>query len=82
MVPLSGEEVEQTLGSEVISEIANKVDISQSFARTVMGYAIPKVIVLMAQEEAIPPGIPASASSVLDSAIPLSSSPSRKYRSP
>src|ERR1700730_16885384 len=36
VVPLSGQEVEQTLGPDVISEIANKADISQSFARTVM----------------------------------------------
>ena len=75
VVPLSGEEVEQTLGSEVISEIANKADISQSFARTIMGYAIPKIIVLLAQGEAVPPPIPASESSVPDLAIQLSSSP-------
>ena len=49
VVPLSGQEVEVTLGSDVISEIANKVGISQSFARTIMGYAIPKIIVLLAQ---------------------------------
>src|ERR1700730_11703197 len=74
VVPLSGDEVEQTLGSEIISEIANKADISQSFARTIMGYAIPKIIVLLAQGEAVPSAIPASESSVLDSAIPLLSS--------
>jgi|GEM_PF-1251178 len=75
VVPLSGEEVEQTLGSEVISEIAKKADISQSFARTIMGYAIPKIVVLLAQGEAVPPAIPASESSVPISAIPLSFSP-------
>jgi uncharacterized protein YidB (DUF937 family) len=74
VVPLSGQEVEATLGSDVISEIANNVGISQSFARTIMGYAIPKIIVLLAQGEAVPSAIPASESSVLDSAIPLSSS--------
>jgi len=41
-VPLSGDEVEQTLGCDAISEIANKVGISQSFARTILGDAIPK----------------------------------------
>ena len=81
-MPLSGEEVERTLGSDVISEIANKADISQSFARTVMGYAIPKVIVLMAQGEAVPPAIPASASSVPDAAIPLSFSPAKEIPQP
>jgi len=75
IVPLSGEEVEQTLGSDAISEIANKADISQSFARTIMGYAIPKIIGLLAKGEAVPPAIPASESSVLDSAIQLSFSP-------
>ncbi|MGA7384738.1 MAG: YidB family protein, partial [Methylocella sp.] len=75
VVPLSGQEVEETLGSDVISEIADKVGMSQSFARTIMGYAIPKIVVLLAQGEAVPPAIPASELSVLDSAIPLSSSP-------
>jgi len=82
VVPLSGEEVEQTLGSEVISEIANKADISQSFARTIMGYAIPKIIVLLAQGEAIPPAIPASESRFLDTPISLSSSPVEEITQP
>ena len=63
VVPLSGQEVEEALGSGVIGEIAKKADISQSFARTIMGYAIPKIIVLLAQGAAVPPAIPASASS-------------------
>jgi uncharacterized protein YidB (DUF937 family) len=82
VVPLSGEEVERTLGSEVISETAKKADISQSFARTIMGDAIPKVIVLLAHGEAVPSAIPASKSSVLDSAIPLSSSPAKEIPQP
>ena len=82
VVPLSGEEVEQTLGTEVISEIAKKADISQSFARTIMGDTIPKVVVLLAQGEAVPSAIPASESSVLDSAIPLSSSPPKEITPP
>jgi uncharacterized protein YidB (DUF937 family) len=82
VVPLSGQEVEATLGSDVISEIANKVGISQSFARTVMGYAIPKIAVLLAQGEAVPSAIPASESSILDSAVPLSSSPAQEITQP
>jgi outer membrane protein OmpA-like peptidoglycan-associated protein len=74
-VPLSGQEVEQTLGSDVIRGIANKIGVSQRFARTILGYAIPKIIVLRAQDGAIPSAIRASASSFLDSAIPFSSSP-------
>ncbi|MGH6868297.1 MAG: YidB family protein, partial [Methylocella sp.] len=72
-VPLSGQEVEKALGSDAISEIANKVDVNQSFARTILGDAIPKIIVLLAQGGAVPSVIPAPASSFLDSAIPLSS---------
>jgi uncharacterized protein YidB (DUF937 family) len=68
-VPLSGQEVEQTLGGDVISSIANKIGVSQRFARTILGYAIPKIIVLRAQDGAIPSAIRASASSFLDSAI-------------
>ena len=74
-VPLSGEEVEKALGSDVISEIANKVDINQSFARTILGDAIPKIILLLKQGAATPSAVPAPASNFLDSAIPLSSSP-------
>jgi uncharacterized protein YidB (DUF937 family)/TolA-binding protein len=82
VVPLLGQEVEKTLGSDVISEIANKVGISQSFARTIMGYAIPKIIILLAQGEAVPPAIPASESSFLDSAVPLASSPVEEIPQP
>ncbi|HEY8031801.1 MAG TPA: YidB family protein [Methylocella sp.] len=82
IVPLLGQEVEQTLGSDVISEIAKKADISQSFARTIMGDAIPKIIVLLAKGEAIPPAVPASESPVLDSAIPLPSSPIEEITQP
>ncbi|MGH6841400.1 MAG: YidB family protein, partial [Methylocella sp.] len=74
-VPLSGEEVEKALGSGVISKIANKADINQSFARTILGDAIPKIIVLLARGEAVPPAIPALESNFLDSAISPSSSP-------
>jgi OOP family OmpA-OmpF porin len=71
-VPLSGQEVEQTLGCDVVSEIANKVGVSQRFARTILGYAIPRTIGLLATGGAIPSAIPVTASSFLDSAIPLS----------
>jgi len=82
IVPLSGQEVEETLGSDVISEFANKAGVSQSFAGTIMGYTIPKIIVLLTQDEAVPSAIPSSASSFLDSAIPLSFSPVEKITQP
>ncbi|HEY4847778.1 MAG TPA: OmpA family protein [Methylocella sp.] len=62
VVPLSGQEVEETLGSGVLSEIAGKAEVSQRFAGTILGYAIPKIIGQLAQG-----GFP-------DLAIPLSSS--------
>ena len=68
-VPLSGQEVEQTLGSDVISGIANKIGVNQRFARTILGYAIPEIIVLQAQGGAIPPAISAWAASFHDSTI-------------
>ena len=74
-MPLSGQEVEQTLGSDVVSGIANKLGISQCFARTILGYAIPKVIVLLAPGGAVPLAIRASASSFPAAAIPFSPSP-------
>ena len=74
-VPLSGQEVERALGCEVISKIADRIGVSQIFARTILGYAIPEIIVLRAQGGAIPPAISAWAASFRDSAIPLSSTP-------
>src|SRR3984893_13046301 len=74
-VPLSGQEVERALGCEVISKIADRIGVSQIFARTILGYAIPEIIVLRAQGGAITSAIRASVSSFLESAIPLSSSP-------
>jgi OmpA-OmpF porin, OOP family len=68
-VPLSGQEVEQTLGSDVISGVANKIGISQRFARTILGYAIPEIIVLQAQNGAIPSALRAWAARFRDSAI-------------
>jgi OmpA-OmpF porin, OOP family len=73
-VPLSGQELEETLGFDVISEIADKAGVSQSFAGTILGYAIPKIVGQLAQGGAIPPAIPAAASRFPGLAIPLSSS--------
>jgi outer membrane protein OmpA-like peptidoglycan-associated protein/uncharacterized protein YidB (DUF937 family) len=74
-VPLSGQEVEQTLGSDVVSGIAKKIGVSQRFARTILGYAIPEIIVLRAQGGAVPSAIRTSASRFFGPAIPLSSTP-------
>jgi uncharacterized protein YidB (DUF937 family) len=79
-VPLSGQEVVQALGSDVVSGLANKAGVSQRFARTILGYAIPKIVVLLAQGGAVPSAMRASASLFLDSAIPLSSSPAEEMQ--
>jgi OmpA-OmpF porin, OOP family len=81
-VPLAGHEVEEVLGSGVISEIADKAGVSQSFARTILGYAIPKIIGQLAQGGAIPSAILGAASSFPDLAIPLSSSHSDEIMLP
>jgi OmpA-OmpF porin, OOP family len=73
-VPLSGQEVEVALGSDVISEIADNASVSQRFAGTILGYAIPKIIGQLAQGGAIPSAIPAAASRFPNLAIPLSAS--------
>jgi outer membrane protein OmpA-like peptidoglycan-associated protein/uncharacterized protein YidB (DUF937 family) len=73
-VPLSGQEVEEALGSDIISEIADKVGISQRFATTILGYAIPKIIGQLAQGGAIPPVIPAEVLRFPGATIPRSSS--------
>jgi OOP family OmpA-OmpF porin len=59
-VPLSGQEIEQTLGSNAICEIANKAGVSQRFARTVLGYAIPKIISTLAKNGFFDVGVPPS----------------------
>jgi uncharacterized protein YidB (DUF937 family) len=69
-VPLSGQEVEDALGSGVISEIADKTDLSQRFVRTILGYTIPKIIGQLAQ------------GGVADLTIPLSSSHADEIRQP
>jgi OmpA-OmpF porin, OOP family len=47
--PLSGQQVEQALGFEAISVIADRAGVSERFAKTVLGYAVPKIICRLAQ---------------------------------
>jgi outer membrane protein OmpA-like peptidoglycan-associated protein len=62
--PLTGQEVEQALGSEVIGRIADKAGVSQDFATTLLRNTIPSIIGLLMEsgfsDEPIPP--PASIS--------------------
>lgn len=48
-MPLSGQKVEETLGSGAVSEIATQTGVSPRFARTILGYAIPKIVHVLAQ---------------------------------
>ena len=73
-VPLSGQEVEEALGSDVVSEIADKAGVSQRFARTILGYAIPKIIGQLAQDGGLLSLFPAAASIPPELANRLSSS--------
>jgi OmpA-OmpF porin, OOP family len=61
-VPLSGQEVEETLGSGVISEIADKAGVSQRFAKTILGYAVPRIIGQLAKGGFVDLSIPLSTS--------------------
>jgi uncharacterized protein YidB (DUF937 family) len=63
-VPLSGQEVEQTLGSGAIREIADKAGVTQRFARTVLGYAIPRIISMLAQSGFLDVAVPTASSRV------------------
>lgn len=64
-VPLSGQQIEQALGCEVINRIANEIGISQGFTGTVLGYTLPKIIAFLAPGGVVPLEIPASVSSFL-----------------
>jgi uncharacterized protein YidB (DUF937 family) len=70
-VPLSGQEVERTLGSDAISEIADKAGVSERFARTILGYAIPKIISMLAQSGFLDVAIPTASSRVDEIPQPL-----------
>lgn len=48
-IPVSGEELEQALGADVINKIAGKAGVSRGFARTVASNALPELIGLLPQ---------------------------------
>jgi OOP family OmpA-OmpF porin len=48
-VSLSAQAVVQALGSDIVGDIANKAGVSQRLAKTVLSYAIPKIISRLAQ---------------------------------
>jgi YidB-like protein len=75
-VPLSGQEVEQTLGSETLGAFAEKTGLNPNFVRTILGYALPEIIML-AKSGAVPPEIPAS--DAVEPAVPLSPSPAESF---
>jgi outer membrane protein OmpA-like peptidoglycan-associated protein/uncharacterized protein YidB (DUF937 family) len=77
-IPLSGEQAEQTLGAEAVSRIAAKLGVSQCFARTVLGYAIPGVVALRAQGGAVPAAIRGSASRLMRAVLGESATPGKE----
>jgi uncharacterized protein YidB (DUF937 family) len=70
-MPLTGQEAERMLGLDAIDKIANKAGISQNFAKTILGYAIPEIILLV-RGGAVPPASPAPASTLVESSTPVS----------
>jgi OmpA-OmpF porin, OOP family len=69
-IPLSARQVELSLGSDVVYEIAHKVGMSQSFTGTVLGYTIPRIIGFLAPSGVIPSTLPPSVSRFLVAALP------------
>jgi uncharacterized protein YidB (DUF937 family) len=76
-VPLSGQEVEQTLGSDTLGALADKTGLNPNFVRTILGAALPEIIML-AKGGAVPPEIPDSGADTPESVVPLSPSPAEK----
>jgi uncharacterized protein YidB (DUF937 family) len=58
-VPLTGQEAGQMLGPAGIEKIARKTGLSESFVKSILAFAIPK-IVMLARTGAAPPEIPAT----------------------
>ncbi|HET6378330.1 MAG TPA: YidB family protein [Methylocella sp.] len=58
-VPLTGQEAGQMIGPAGIEKIAEKTGLSQSFVKSILGFAIPK-IVMLARTGAALPEIPAT----------------------
>ena len=77
-VPLIGQEVEQMLGPGVVRELANRIGLNSKFARTILGYAIPEIL-LLAKRGAVPSAIPDSVSNVLEPTIALSPPHAKKH---
>jgi YidB-like protein len=75
-VPLSGQEVEQTLGSDTLGAFAEKTGLNPNFVRTILGYALPEIIML-AKSGAAPPEIPVLNAD--EPAVPLSPSPAEPF---
>ncbi|HTV34296.1 MAG TPA: OmpA family protein [Methylocella sp.] len=71
-IPLSGQKVEETLGSDAIKDIATRAGVSQRFARTILGYAIPKIIHSIAQKGFLEV---AEVAAPLDEVVPLEPHP-------
>ncbi|HEY8008288.1 MAG TPA: YidB family protein [Methylocella sp.] len=75
-VPLSGQEVEQTLGVETLGAFAETTGLNPNFVRTILGYALPEIIML-AKSGAVPPEIPVLNAD--EPAVPLSPTPAEPF---
>lgn len=64
-LPLSAPQVDQILGSSVITSFANKLGLGGSVISSALAYAIPKIINLVTPDGVAPTGVPAAISSFL-----------------
>ncbi len=69
-VPLSGQEVEEALGSDAVIKFAANIGLSQTFTRTILGYAIPQVVARLAKGGAISAAFRAFAERLVAAASP------------
>lgn len=69
-VPLSGQEVEETLGSDAVTKVAANIGLSQTFTRTILGCAIPHVVARLAKGGAISTAFRAFAERLVATASP------------
>jgi outer membrane protein OmpA-like peptidoglycan-associated protein/uncharacterized protein YidB (DUF937 family) len=64
-LPLSTQQVDQVLGSNVISNFASKLGLGSGVISSALSYGIPKIIDLLTPDGVVPTGIPAAVSALL-----------------
>jgi outer membrane protein OmpA-like peptidoglycan-associated protein/uncharacterized protein YidB (DUF937 family) len=69
--PLSADAVQKALGASTVSRLAGALGVTQEFAASVLGYAIPQIIRLLSQENAaFEPALTARVQQVMAAVVP------------